>query len=206
MLSERGRLRSGGDGGGGRPFRASPPVGRPGAVLRHRPRCADGTARWIPTPRLPRRCVWPRGVERDKVGSASRTSSAIGRHDVSAPRFLTLGDGPLELALHNVAGHAGSYTVTGQYESEPGSQSQPGFERSLSIGAGERKRESFQLKPGEVGLTRLALRVSGLGGVEVKRTLTFDVKVPAGDIKRMTVATLAPKGGKITLSSDLVRT
>src|SRR5690606_32755287 len=32
----------------------------------------------------------------------------------------------------------------------------------------------------------------------------FDVKPPAGDITRTTVATLAPKGGKLTLSKDLV--
>ena len=74
----------------------------------------------------------------------------------------------------------------------------------MTIAAGERKREAFQLKPTEVGLTKLAVRVTGPGGIDVRRTLTFDVKVPAGDIKRMTVATLAPKGGKITLSSDLL--
>jgi hypothetical protein len=61
------------------------------------------------------------------------------------------------------------------------------------------------LKTGDVGLTKLTLRVSGPGGVDVQRTLTFDVKVPAGDIKRMTVATLAAKGGKLALSSDLVQ-
>ena len=49
------------------------------------------------------------------------------------------------------------------------------------------------------------MRVTGPGGIDVKRTLTFDVKVPAGDIRRMTVATLAPKGGKISLSRDLVQ-
>ena len=45
---------------------------------------------------------------------------------VSGPRFLTLGDeARLELAVHNVEGPAGAYSVTGQYESEPGAQSQP---------------------------------------------------------------------------------
>jgi len=38
----------------------------------------------------------------------------------------------------------------------------------------------------------------------VRRTLSFDVKVPAGDIKRLSVATLAAKTGKITLSGDLL--
>ena len=49
------------------------------------------------------------------------------------------------------------------------------------------------------------MRVTGPGGIDVKRTLTFDVKVPAGDIRRMSVATLAPRGGKISLSRDLVQ-
>ena len=56
-----------------------------------------------------------------------------------------------------------------------------------------------------MGLTKLAVRITGPGGVDVRRTLTFDVKVPAGDIKRLTVATLAPKDGKLTLSSDLLQ-
>jgi uncharacterized protein YfaS (alpha-2-macroglobulin family) len=144
----------------------------------------------------------------DKVGAASK--DVIVRDPVavtvSAPRFLTLGDeARLELALHNVEGQAGTYKVTGEYESEPGGKVAAGFERSVVIAAGERKRETFQLKPAEVGLTKLALRVTGAGGVDVRRTLAFDVKVPAGDIRRLTVATLAPKGGKITLSSDLVQ-
>ena len=107
----------------------------------------------------------------------------------------------LELAVHNVEGPAGAYTVTGTYESEPGAQSQPGFERSVSLGANERKREAFELKPSEVGLTTLAVRVTGAGGIDVRRRLTFDVKVPAGDIRRLTVSQLAAKGGKLTLSA-----
>ena len=90
---------------------------------------------------------------------------------VSGPRFLTLGDqARLELAVHNVEGPAGAYTVTGTYEFEPGAQSQPGFERTVTIGAGERKREAFELKPSEVGLTTLAVRVTGPGGIDVRRT------------------------------------
>jgi len=37
----------------------------------------------------------------------------------------------------------------------------------------------------------------------VRRRLTFDVKVPAGDIRRLTVSQLAAKGGKLSLSSDV---
>ena len=123
---------------------------------------------------------------------------------VSGPRFLTLGDeARLELALHNVEGVAGSYSITGQYEQEAGAQSQPGFERAVALSAGERRREAFALKAGEVGQTTLAVRVTGPNGIDVKRRLTFDVKVPAGDIRRLTVSQLQARGGKITLTGDL---
>ena len=39
----------------------------------------------------------------------------------------------------------------------------------------------------------------------MRRRLTFDVKAPAGDIKRTTVSKLAAKGGRLTLSRDLVQ-
>ncbi len=185
--------------------------GDAGAVLRHRqsrsPTARQGSSSSSPISTAP--CgspPWP-GLA-DKVGSASK--DLIVRDPVamtvSAPRFITLGDQTrLELALHNVEGQPGAYTVTGQFEAEAGAKAQAGFERSVAIAAGERKRESFELKPSEVGLTKLTVRIAGPGGVEVKRTLTFDVKVPAGDIRRMTVATLAAKGGKISLSPDLVQ-
>ena len=64
---------------------------------------------------------------------------------VSGPRFLTLGDkARLELALHNVEGPAGAYTVTGQYEREAGAQIAAGLRahRSLSVPASASARPS----------------------------------------------------------------
>jgi uncharacterized protein YfaS (alpha-2-macroglobulin family) len=46
--------------------------------------------------------------------------------------------------------------------------------------------------------------VTGPDGIDVSRRLTFDVKPPAGDIKRTTVSQIAAKGGKLTLSKDLL--
>jgi uncharacterized protein YfaS (alpha-2-macroglobulin family) len=209
MRAERGKLRSGGD-GGEISVQGSPPVEATLALFSGIVKVdADGTAKvefQLPdfngTVRLTA-VAWSAG----KVGSASKDT--IVRDPValtvSAPRFLTLGDeARLELALHNVEGETGTYKVTGEYEAEPGSKLQPGFERGVALAAGERKREAFELKPAEVGLTRLAVRVTGPDGIDVTRTLSFDVKVPAGDIKRLSVATLAPKTGKITLSGDLL--
>jgi uncharacterized protein YfaS (alpha-2-macroglobulin family) len=211
MRAERGKLRSGGDGAGGLSMQGSPPVEETFALFSGIVKVGpDGTARTefqLPDFNGQVRLTavaW----SADKVGAASK--DVIVRDPValtaSAPRFLTLGDETrLEVALHNVEGQAGDYTVTGRYESDAGSRSQPGFERRVTLAAGERKRESFQLVPGEVGLTRLALSVTGPGAVDVRRTLSFDVKVPAGDIRRMTVSTLAAKGGKLTLTRDLVQ-
>jgi len=210
MRAERGRLRSGGDGtAGGMSVQGSPPVEATLALFSGIVKIGpDGTAQVeFPMPdfngtvRLSA-VAW----SSDKVGSASK--DVIVRDPValtvSGPRFLTLGDeARLELAVHNVEGPAGSYAITGQYEQEAGAQSQPGFELSVALNAGERKREAFQLKTSEVGITTLAVRVTGPNGIDVRRRLTFDVKVPAGDIRRLTVSQLKAKGGKITLSSDL---
>ena len=65
--------------------------------------------------------------------------------------------------------------------------------------------ERVAIKPTDVGLHTYDVRVTGPDGIDVKRRLTFDVKPPAGDIKRTTVSQLAAKGGKLTLSNDLVR-
>ena len=208
MRAERGALRSGGDGGaGGMSAVGSPPVEATLALFSGIVKVgADGTAQTqfqLPdfngTVRLSA-VAW----SGDKVGAAAK--DVIVRDAVtltaSAPRFLTLGDkARLELALHNVEGVAGTYTVTGQYDGEAGGQS--GFERVLSLAAGERKREAFELAPTEVGATTLAVRVTGPNGIDVRRRLTFDVKVPAGDIHRLTVTQLKAKGGSIALSSDL---
>ena len=209
MRAERGKLRSGGD-SGGLAMQGSPPVEATLALFSGIVQVgADGTAKaefQLPdfngTVRLTV-VAW----SANKVGSASRDT--IVRDPVavtvSAPRFMTLGDeARLELALHNVEGQAGTYAVSGMFEEEPGARLSRAFTRDVQLTAGERRREAFELKPSEVGPTRLALRITGPGGVDVRRTLAFDVKVPAGDIKRLSVATLAPRTGKITLSGDLL--
>jgi len=211
MRAERGKLRSGGDGtDSGMSMQGSPPVEATLALFSGIVRVgSDGTAKvefqmpdFNGTVRLSA-VAW----SGEKLGSASK--DVIVRDAValtaSAPRFLTLGDkARLEVALHNVEGQAGSYKVELLWVEE-GAFDAIGAERLVTLGAGERKREAFDLKPDKVGLTRVVLNVVGpSGGVVVRRQLTFDVKVPAGDIKRLTVSSLAAKGGKITLSSDLL--
>src|SRR5262249_29537508 len=161
---------SGGDGGaGGMSVVGSPPVKATLALFSGIVKIgADGTAQiqfQLPdfngTVRLSA-VAW----SGDKVGAAAKDVIVPDAVAVtaSAPRFLTLGDkARLELALHNVEGVAGTYRVSGQYEGEGGGQS--GFERTLSLDVGERKREVFELAPTEVGTTTLAVRVTGPNGI-----------------------------------------
>src|SRR5262245_21832102 len=212
MRAERGKLRSGGDGSDQLSAAGAPPQEETLALFSGIVRVdADGTAKV--EFRLPdfngsvriSAVAWTGS----KLGSAA--SDVVVRDNVtltaSAPRFLTLGDETrLELAIHNVDGAAGSYNITGEYETDAGvGQPAPGFQRSLTLDAGERKRETFTLTPAAVGLTRLALHLTGPDGLDVRRRLSFDVKVPAGDIRRLTVSSLAPNGGKISLSSALLQ-
>jgi len=207
MRAERGTLRSGGDGMEGAGIKGSPPVEETVAFYSGIVSvAADGTAEvsfalpnFNGTVRV-MAVAWT-GT---KLGHA--TSDVIVRDavalTVSAPRFLTLGDDArIELALHNVDGPAGAYSavltdVTGT-TAEIGS-------RTLDLKAGERRSEDVMVKPTDVGLHAYDVRVTGPGDIEVSRRLTFDVKPPAGDVKRTTVSTLAAKGGKLTLSKDLV--
>ena len=210
MRADRGKLRSGGDGGSdGMSLQGSPPVEETLALFSGIVKLdANGSARVdFPLPdfngsvRLSA-VAWSAG----KIGSAAK--ELIVRDPVtitaSAPRFLTLGDrARLELAVHNVEGAAGSYSIVGQQEAAGAGAI--GFERTLALAAGERRREAFELKASEVGLIKLAVRVSGPNGIDVRRRLSIDVKVPAGDIKRLTVAALPPGGGKLTLSPALLQ-
>ena len=208
MRAERGKLRSGGDGGaGGMSMKGSPPVEATLALFSGIVKVgADGTAKvefQLPdfngTVRLSA-VAW----SGDKVGSASK--DVIVRDPValtvSAPALPDAGRPGAPGAGRAQRRRRGRRLQRHRHSTSPSrrSQSQPGFERAVALDAGERKREAFQLKPGEVGLTTLAVRVTGPNGIDVRRRLTFDVKVPAGDIKRLTVSSLAAKGGKITLS------
>jgi uncharacterized protein YfaS (alpha-2-macroglobulin family) len=48
------------------------------------------------------------------------------------------------------------------------------------------------------------VRVNGPDGIEVRRRVALEVMPPANDIRRTTVASLAAKGGRLSLSPDLL--
>ena len=214
MRAERGKMRSGGDGGAADSMSLSgaPPVeatlALTSGIVTVGP---DGTAQvafelpdFNGTVRLTA-VAW----SDSRVGASSK--DVIVRDAVAltaaAPRFLILGDeARLQLDLHNVEGPAGDYQVTvARLAAEnSGAAPQTLAGKTIALKAGEKKADLISLKPTDIGLMSLEVAVRGPGDVAVKRTLTFDVKPPAADITRTTIATLAPKGGKLALSKDLL--
>jgi uncharacterized protein YfaS (alpha-2-macroglobulin family) len=203
MRAERGTLRSGGD-GGGMGIEGSPPVEETVALFSGIVKVdADGAARidfdlpdFNGTVRV-MAVAW----SADKLGHATR--DVIVRDAValtaSGPRFLTLGDeARLDIAIHNVEGPAAAYKL------EVNDGTVAVHTGTLQLKAGERRSERVAIKPKAVGQLAYAVHVTGPDGIDVNRHLSFDVKPPAGDIKRTTVTALKAGGGSITLSSDLV--
>jgi hypothetical protein len=207
MRAERGTLRSGGDGMEGMGLQGTPPVEETVAFYSGIVTVgADGTASVdfaLPSFNGTVR-VMAVAWSKDKLGHA--TSDVIVRDSLaltaSAPRFLTLGDEAIvDLSLHNVDGPAGKYTAT-LVESTQGDTQLA--EQAIDLLRADRKSYKVTVKPTDVGLHTYDVRVAGPADISVSRRLTLDVKPPAGDIKRTTVASLAAKGGKLTLSKDLL--
>ena len=209
MRAERGRLRSGGDGPGGMGSKGSPPVEATLALFSGVVKVApDGTAEvgfdmpdFNGTVRL-MAVAW----SGSRVGSG--TTDVIVRDQValtaSGPRFLTLGDqARLEIDVHNIEGPAATYKIAIEQETASALRtSLPG--REATYKAGERRREPIAIKPTELGRITYDVRVTGPGGIEVRRRLAFDVKPPSGDIRRTTIAPLAAKGGRIVVSKEVL--
>jgi alpha-2-macroglobulin len=204
MRAERGTLRSGGDGGADAGLQGSPPVEETVAMFSGIVSVGpDGTASVdfnVPDFNGTMR-VMAVAWSADKLGHGQ--SDVIVRDAValtaSGPRFLTLGDeARLDIAVHNVEGPQAAYKL------ELVNGDKAVHAASLDLKAGERRAEHIPVKPESVGLVDYDIRVTGPDGIDVKRHLTFDVKPPAGDIKRTTVASLKG-GGNISLSPDLVR-
>ena len=207
MRAERGTLRSGGDGMGGDGLKGNPSVEETvslhSGILTVAP---DGTAsaEFSLPPFNGTVRVMAVAWSGDKLGHAAKdvTVRDVVALTASVPRFFTLGDDAVvDLSLHNVDGPAGTYTAS---LVEPTDGSAPIAEKALDLKAGERKSAVVSLKPTDVGTFVYDVNVTGPNDIAVSRRLQFDVKPPAGDIKRTTVAALAAKGGKLTLSKDLL--
>ncbi len=209
MRADRGKLRSGGDGPAGMSMQGSPPVEELVALYSGILSVdADGTAKAsfaLPEFNGSVR-VMAVAWSKDKLGHADGTvivRDAVAL-TVAAPRFLTLGDeARLDLGVHNIDAAQGRFNIA--LESQAATAPAAPITRTLDLATGARKSERVVLKPADVGQHKFLVRVAGPGGIEVKRPLTFEVMPPAGDIKRTTVSRIAPKGGRMTLSKDLLQ-
>lgn len=208
MRAERGQLRSGGDADAGMQIQGSPPVEATVAQFSGIVEVAsDGTAEvafdlpeFNGTVRL-MAVAW----SESRIGAAA--SDVIVRDAValtaSGPRFLTLGDAAqLAIDVHNVEGPEATYKVTVAHEVAEGAHVSL-IQRDVALKPEERRSEKLTIEPKSVGLQTYLVSVTGPNGIDVSRTLTFDVKAPARDIKRTTIAKI-PKGGSLTLSADLL--
>lgn len=208
MRAERGSLRSGGDADQGMATQGAPPVeemvaefsgivevGPDGkATVAFNLPDFNGTVRLMAVAWSP-----------SKVGHA--TGKVIVRDAVAltiaSPRFLTLGDeARLGFSLHNVEGPEGTYelSVTGGSENAADASI---ASRDVALRTGQRVSESATLKPDTIGLHTYLVAIDGPAGISVTRELTLDVKAPAGDIRRTTIASIKP-GGSLELSADLI--
>ncbi len=211
MRATRGTLRSGGDGEGmgGLSAKGSPPVEKPLAlfsgIVEVKP---DGTAETsfdIPdfngTVRL-MAVAWSAG----KVGSAGsdvvvRDALAL---TVTAPRFLSLGDeANLAIDLHNIEAPDAAFALSIEQENPQGLAVSLA-QRNPRLAPNQRRSERVAIKPAGLGRHVYNVRATGPDGVEVRRRVALQVMPPANDIRRTTSARIAAKGGRLTLSPDVL--
>ena len=209
MRAERGRLRSGGDGGADVTLKGSPPVEKPLSLFSGIVTVgADGTAKvafdlpdFNGTVRL-MAVAW----SGTKVGSGQ--ADVVVRETVAltatAPRFLTLGDtARLAVDLHNIEAPVGGISLSVAREADGGARTSLA-QRDMQLKAGERRAEHVAVKADALGRQVLDVEAIVPGGVTVRRRIAVDVKPPSGDVRRVVTASLAERGGKLTLSKDLL--
>ncbi len=211
MRADRGKLKSGGD-GSGPAMQGNPTVETVVSLYSGIVKvAADGTAKidfdlpdFNGTVRV-MAVAW----SADKVGHTSgdlivRDAVAL---TVAVPRFMTLGDEvQLGFDVHNIEGPAAAYKIAlSEKQGDTSNERLTAIaDKSAELKTGERTTQRIAFKPKDVGPVTLKVAVSGPNDILVKREMTFDVLPPAGDIKRTTISSLKAKGGKLSLSSDLI--
>ncbi|MBS0269403.1 MAG: alpha-2-macroglobulin family protein, partial [Proteobacteria bacterium] len=210
MHAERGKLRSGGDGGAA--LQGNPTVETVVSLFSGLVQVkADGTASvdfelpdFNGTVRV-MAVAW----SKDKVGHGSgdlivRDAVAL---TVAVPRFMTLGDEMnLGFSIHNVDGPAAPYKLAlFKKEGDDSNETLTAIaDKTADLKNGERTLQRIAFKPADLGALTLKAIVTGPNDIRVKREMTFQVLPPAGDIKRTTISSLKP-GGKLQVTRDLAQ-
>ncbi|HVJ77733.1 MAG TPA: alpha-2-macroglobulin family protein, partial [Hyphomicrobium sp.] len=210
MRADRGKLRSGGDAGGpamqGNPT-VETVVSLYSGIVRVKDDSTASVDFYLPdfngTVRV-MAVAW----SNDKVGHGS--GDLIVRDDVAltvaVPRFMTLGDDvKLGFDMHNVDGPSAAYKLTlSKKEGDDSNETLTAItDKTVDLKTGERSMQRIDFKPDALGSLTLKAVITGPNDIAVKREMTFEVMPPAGDIKRTTISSLKPNGGKLSVSSDL---
>ncbi len=209
MRAPRGRIRSGGDGLPQAGLQGRPPAQAPLALFSGLVDVGDdgsaeisfdlpafaGTVRVMAV-------AWSAG----KLGHAA--TDVIVRDPVvllaSMPRFMAVGDqAALRLDLANTDGPAGEYQVTVGADG-PLLVSDQMASTAVSLEAGARRAVTVPIDAVGVGTATLIVELEGPDGLIISRDHDLGI-VPANAISsRRSVSTLAARGGKLTVSGDLL--
>jgi uncharacterized protein YfaS (alpha-2-macroglobulin family) len=139
-----------------------------------------------------------------KVGRAEK--EVIVRDPVvvqaTLPRFLTVGDRTrLHLALDNVEGDAGDYTVDLDIRG-PVAATADDLSRTLKLAKGGRAEVSAALTGTGLGAATVDLRLTGPGGIDARQAMILPVQPATAPEHRRSTQQLA-ENGAVTLSGDL---
>jgi uncharacterized protein YfaS (alpha-2-macroglobulin family) len=204
MQGTKGRIRTGGDGGGGQ-LQGSPPTQAPLALYSGIVTVGpDGTVETsfdIPafagTVRV-MAVAW----SKDKVGHASDDVMVRDPVVVTAtlPRFLLTGDkSTIRLDLDNVEGETGDYQVAVKADG-PFALAETG--KVVALDAKKRAGLNLPVEAKGVGSGTVTVNVTGPGGFSAERRYALEVKPSTQILARRTVKSLEP-GQTLTLNADL---
>jgi alpha-2-macroglobulin len=208
MQGERGKLRSGGDGGAA--FNAPPPAQKPLALYSGIVKVADdGTASVdfdIPAFNGTIR-VMAVAWSKTKVGHASK--DVIARDPVvvsgTMPRFLAVGDSSqLRFDIVNAEGPAGDYTLGVSIDGPVTPDANTAIQK-LSLGAaGSRATVIVPVKGTGYGTASIVATLKGPGDILLDQDFALGVEPANPLVTRRTTMPLQAKGGSLTIGKDLL--
>ena len=208
MQGERGKLRSGGDGGAA--FNAPPPAQKPlshySGIVKV---AADGTASIdfdIPAFNGTVR-VMAVAWTKDKVGHAS--SDVIVRDPIvvsgTLPRFVAVGDtSRLRFDIVNAEAPAGDYTLGVSIDGPVTPQAGSAIQKITIGAAGARTTIIVPITATGFGTASVIATLKGPGDIILDQDFALGVLPSNPMVTKRTTMPLAAKGGSLTLSKDLV--
>lgn len=208
MQGERGKLRSGGDGGAA--FNAPPPAQKPLALYSGIVKVGeDGTAAVdfdIPAFNGTIR-VMAVAWSKTKVGHAAK--DVIARDPVvvsgTLPRFLAVGDtSQLRFDIVNAEGPAGDYTLGVSIDGPVAPEANTAIQKLTLGAAGARTTVIVPVKGTGFGTASIVATLKGPGDILLDQDFALGVEPANPLVTRRTTMPLQAKGGSLTIGKDLL--